>query len=540
VADSAGPTRLSRPAREAALAALLGQFPDAWVVAIRTSGHFTSMPPSVPLSGHRVISGPASALELVVPGDRSIVIETWSRALAEGEANASVHPYGNAGRLVGMHIVDATEDHGVYIGVFVGYGADGEPEASEPPDLVPRTSVIRKDRVGVILAVDEAATAILGWPAHELVGHRALEFVHPDDQDRAVAHWMEMIGRRSSSQRVRLRHRHRDGSWRWLEVTNHNKLDEPERCVIAEMVDVTEEVTAIDALRANERLLLRLTEALPVGVLHIGADGSVDYGNERLAAIVGVDRAGTADEQFSTAIGDGRDVLRAAVSTVLTQGRDQDVSVSFAPRPGVIVHCEVSLRALADEAGQTVGAIVCVVDTTEDQMLREELQHRARYDQLTGCLNHASVMAELAERLPAAGPDQFTVALFIDLNDFKGINDRHGHAAGDHVLRHIADELQEIAHGDDLVGRLGGDEFLVVMRTGTDRALLARIARRVTAALDHAIAWEGEWIVPAASVGVAYARPGAGVSPDTLVSAADAAMYESKRDSRPVLTEARP
>jgi diguanylate cyclase (GGDEF)-like protein/PAS domain S-box-containing protein len=534
-----GTTRIGNAALEVALTSLLERHPDAWVTAIRTSGHFTQMPESVPLHGQRVIQGPMSALEMVVPSDRPIVIETWSRALAEGGANASVHAYGDADRVLGMHFIDVTHRYGVYIGLFLGYGADATPEGAEPQVLVPRTSVLRKDQVGIIISVDDAATAILGWQADELIGHRTLEFIHPDEQDRAVANWMDMLSRPGSSHRVRLRHQHKNGSWVWLEVTNHNQLADPnDPCVLADNVDVTEEVAALEALRDNERVLRRMAEALPVGVLHVSADRSVDYANERLATIVGVGGAATVEEQFATAAGTDRATLLDAVSTVIEKGRDVDVNVSFRPTADTEVHCEVNLRALINQANQVVGAIVCVTDVTEDLMLRKELEDQARYDLLTGCLNHASVMSELADRL-AGTTDGLTVALFIDLDQFKAINDRYGHAAGDDVLRQVADELREVAHPGDLVGRLGGDEFLVVLHCA-DRHGLAPIANRVTDALDHEVRWEDSWISPGASMGLAYACAGSGLSAERLVRAADSAMYASKRGGRrPVFTDAR-
>jgi diguanylate cyclase (GGDEF)-like protein/PAS domain S-box-containing protein len=536
-----GRTRIDDAALEVALNSLLESHPDAWVVAIKPSGHFTEMPESVPLRGQRVIQGPTSALELVVPSERNLVVETWARAVNEGGANSSVHAYGNANRVIGMHFLDVTSRFGVYIGIFLGYGAGAKPEAAEQQALVPRTSVLRKDQVGVITAVDGAATAILGWQADELIGHRSLEFIHPDDQERAVVNWMDMFSRPGSSHRVRLRHQHKDGSWVWLEVTNHNRLDDPEDpCVLADNVDVTDEVMALDALRANERVLRRLTEALPVGVLYVNADGTVDYGNERLATIVGNSSASTVEEQFATAIGANYASLMNALSTVLRRGRDQDVSASFAPKLGTEVRCEVSLRALANDVGEVVGAIVCVADVTEHLRMREELEERALYDLLTGCLNHAAVMAELEDRLAADSSDGLTVALFIDLDDFKGINDRYGHAAGDHVLRYIGDGLRAVAQSEDLVGRLGGDEFLVVLRSADDQRALAGIANRVTEALRHDIPWKGHWISPGASVGLSYARPASGVSADRLVNAADEAMYTSKRSGgAPVLADAR-
>jgi diguanylate cyclase (GGDEF)-like protein/PAS domain S-box-containing protein len=525
-----GRTRISDAALQVALNSLLERHPDAWVVAIKPSGHFTSMPEAVPLRGQRVIQGPASALELVVPADRPVVIDTWARAVTEGGGNAPVHAYGDPSRVITMHFMDLTHKYGVYIGVFVGYGSDSRPAAAEQQVLAPRTSVLRKDEIGVIMSVDDAATAILGWRADELVGHRSLDFLHPDDQDRAVANWMEMFARPGSSQRIRVRHRHKDGTWVWLEITNHNRLADPEeRCVLADNVDVTDEVTAIEALQANERVLRRLTEALPVGVVYVAADRTVDYGNERLAAIVGTSWANTVEEQFASAVGQDRESLLNAVSAVLERGNDVDMSVSFLPKPDTTVRCDVTLRALINEAGEVVGAIACVADVTEDLRLREELRERARYDLLTGCLNHASVMSELSDRLAATAGDGLTVALFIDLDEFKAINDHYGHAAGDQVLRQVADDLRTVTHDDDLLGRLGGDEFLVVRHSEDDPRALTGIADQVTTALDHDVQWEGDWISPGASIGLSYARAGSGISAEKLVRAADAAMYVSKR-----------
>ena len=542
--DSSGRERrsISDATLEVVLDKLLEAHPDAWVAAMLPNSQFTAMPESVPLRGHRVLEGAKSPLELTVNSDHKIIVDAWDRTLKQGGANATVHPYGDPDRVIAMHFVDMTQRYGVLIGVFEGYQADAPPAAAEPRVLTPRTTVFRKDQVGIILSVDDAATALLGWAADEMVGHRSLEFIHPDDQERAIANWMDLYGREGLSQRVRLRHRHKNGSWIWLEVTNHNHLEDPEDpCVLADNVDVTEEVTALDALRDNERLLRRLTEALPVGVLYVAADGTVDYGNERLAAIVGVEWATTVDEQFATAIGKDRERLQHTLSTVLSHGLDIDLSVSFVPKVDTEVHCDVKVRALINEANAVVGAIVCVIDVTEDLKLREELKERARFDLLTGCLNHASVMSELTDRLAASTPPGLTVALFIDLDDFKAINDRYGHAAGDHVLQHIAYDLRRWAHEDDLVGRLGGDEFLVVMQTPDDQVALTDIANQAADALDARIRWENGWISPGASVGLSYARANSGITAERLVSAADGAMYASKRGRRtPVVTNAGP
>jgi diguanylate cyclase (GGDEF)-like protein len=107
------------------------------------------------------------------------------------------------------------------------------------------------------------------------------------------------------------------------------------------------------------------------------------------------------------------------------------------------------------------------------------------------------------------------------------------------VLRQIADGLHQVAGDSDLVGRLGGDEFLLVLQTPDDRLALMGIVNQVTEALNHRISWENEWISPGVSIGLSYARAGSGVTAARLVRAADGAMYATKRGKgTPVVTDA--
>jgi diguanylate cyclase (GGDEF)-like protein/PAS domain S-box-containing protein len=529
-------------ARDAVLDTLLRQHPDAWVVAIVRTGHFTAMPDSVPVERRRVIEGPFSALDLVVPQDRHAVIEAWDHTLSEGAANTTVHPLNDPQRPVSLHFVDATHRYGVLLGFFIGLDGGNAPEAASNPNLVPRTSVIRKDPLAVIIDVDDAVSAILGWSRQELLGRRTLEIVHPDDEERAIANWLDMLGRPGGARRVRLRHQHKDGSWRWLEVTNTNHLDTDDPHVLADMVDVTDEMAAQEALRANEQLLRRLTEALPVGVLTIGVDRTVKYANETFGTIVGVTQNSTVDEAMSTVEPDDRLAVRVAVDQVLREARDTDIEVSFGPAGGKVRRCVMSLRALTSDLGMVTGAIVCLADITDEVNLREELRRQVRYDPLTSCLNHASILAALEERLANARPSEWTVALFIDLDDFKGVNDRHGHVAGDRLLKSVARRLIRVAGEDGLVGRLGGDEFLMVLRSPPDADRVLHSATLVSSALQAPIRLGREWTVPRASIGAAYAEAGADLDADVLVSAADTAMYDAKRlgNMSPMVTPARP
>jgi PAS domain S-box-containing protein len=263
------PAPLGPEALDAALTALLTEYPGAFVAAINTDGGFVPMPASVPLTRQRELKG-RSALDYVVPEDREVVISTWERARATGASSAQVRLKVSPDRPAVIHYLDARPHHGVYVGVIVGGDAAALASLPEirPEPRPPRVARARKNEVAVFLEVDEATTAILGWTAADMVGFRSLDFIHPDDQDRAIESWMQMLSEPGIVQPpVRLRHRRAEPSWAWFEVTNHNRLADPDGgYVLAEMIDISDEMAAQEALRAREQLLHRLTEALPTGV----------------------------------------------------------------------------------------------------------------------------------------------------------------------------------------------------------------------------------------------------------------------------------
>jgi diguanylate cyclase (GGDEF)-like protein/PAS domain S-box-containing protein len=527
-----GEAPLDLSAREAVLDALLAQNPGAHVVAIGPNGLFVPMPASVPLTRQRVIGGASSMLDLVVLDDRLKVIHAWEHMEATGGSHEVVHTLGDADRPVQLHFIDVTHRHNVVLGFVVGLDDDdGMSDAVDQVVVAPRVSVIQKSAYAIITAVDGAVSRMLGWTAEELVGQRTTEFIHPEDHERAIATWMDLLGRPGATRRARLRHRHKDGRWVWFEVTNHNLLNDPERgYVLTEMVDISDEMAALEALRASEQLLRRLTEALPEGVLQLDPQRRVVYCNQQLAAIVGRDVKVTVDGLMALVVPADREALEAAVADALDDGRDSDLEVGYRHAGGGTRRCSASLRALTAEDGAVTGAILCLADVTEDARLRDELRHRATYDPLTRCLNRASILGVLEEVLSGPRHDGFGAAVvFVDLDKFKQVNDRLGHAAGDRLLAHVADQLLRAVRDGDLVGRLGGDEFLVVCRQVRTPDEALAIGERIAAAVRGSQLTVGsEPITPGLSVGIAWTAL-ATCSADVLVARADAAMYQSKR-----------
>jgi diguanylate cyclase (GGDEF)-like protein/PAS domain S-box-containing protein len=522
---------LDAAAIQAQLDALLELHPKSLVAAIGADGIFVPMPASIDLRGHQLLPG-RSAMDFVAAEDWEAVIEAWERARDTGSAQADVHLVTARAQQAEMHYFDSCQLHGVFIGVLLGPGIEAAlSTVGTFVDAPPRVARALKDGAAIFLQVDDATLQILGWAAEDLVGHRSLEFIHPDDEELAIRSWMAMLAGGDVGPRVQMRHRHRDGSWVWLEVTNYNFLDDPARGHVAtEMIDVSEEVAAHEAIGRRERLFRRLAEALPTGLVHIDRDRRVVYANERLGELLGTGPAELVDERLATVVRDDWPVLERAITRALSDGTDDDLEVQIQPsnRSGMR-RCFAKIRALTDDA-EVNGAIISIEDITESAQLRVELERRANIDMLTRCLNRATVMAALEATL-SQPDDGFTAVIFADLDNFKGVNDQWGHALGDELLIVAAERLTGSVRHGDFVGRLGGDEFLVVCPDVSGPQEASSVAERVAGALHGNFSIGGTAIELRASVGMACAERH-GATAEDLVSQADVAMYAAKRDRR--------
>lgn len=179
------------------------------------------------------------------------------------------------------------------------------------------------------------------------------------------------------------------------------------------------------------------------------------------------------------------------------------------------------------------GSVIVVADETARCRAEAELTRLAVTDALTGLPNRAALHDRLGQALARRRRQQSVLAvLFLDLDGFKSVNDRFGHAAGDQVLREVAARLAATLRPGDTVGRLGGDEFVVVCEELPDPSEADEIANRLQAALAPAFTVHGEQVRLRASVGVAVAATDQPVDPRELLHAADQAMYRAKLPGR--------
>ena len=163
---------------------------------------------------------------------------------------------------------------------------------------------------------------------------------------------------------------------------------------------------------------------------------------------------------------------------------------------------------------------------------QQHLDHLAHHDQLTGLPNRLFLAAHLPEALQtAARSGQILAVLFLDLDRFKHINDSRGHETGDELLKAVAQRLRDTLRGEDIVVRMGGDEFIVIMKSVRDSQDVNEAAQRITQSLSSPIVIGGSPLITTASIGVSlYPRDGADMG--ELLRHSDTAMYQAKERGR--------
>ncbi len=176
------------------------------------------------------------------------------------------------------------------------------------------------------------------------------------------------------------------------------------------------------------------------------------------------------------------------------------------------------------------GAVVVIDDITQRRAAEREVQHMAHFDMLTGLPNRFQFREKMQEILPRARRNATKLAvIYIDLDNFKEVNDSLGHPMGDKLLIEVSRRLEDVTRGEDIVARFGGDEFVVLQSSPNGQPEL--LARRLIAAVSDPYDIDGHHLVIGASVGIAIS-PDDGVSADDLIKNADMALYHSKANGR--------
>ena len=400
------------------------------------------------------------------------------------------------------------------------------------------------DRNGQWSYSNPAMQNMLGYNEGELreLGIECL--AHPEEMHDVWTHWGQLLSQQIESYKVTRRFRHKNGSWIWTDVAVSLARDEDNLPMhFVAQVENLQERRMAEANLAAERERLRLTlAAVGEAVLSLDHHGHVTYMNEAAVKLLGrpfvLVRGLPLDEALPLAAMD-----TATPATSLLDAARLDLTVQQRTEPCALSRPDGSTRfvtetvtPLVDDIQAPSSFIVVVRDVTTSLERTRALAHRADHDPLTNLVNRAAFERKLHQAFAhARRTGEPTTLIALDLDRFKEVNDTGGHAAGDAVLRHVAAVLQRSVRPSDVVGRLGGDEFMVLLgNCGPERA--EEIGQRLLQALNPLFTdWDDVAYASGASLGVAQYSP-AFRDPDEWAKAADEACYASKRGGRSALS----
>lgn len=413
--------------------------------------------------------------------------------------------------------------------------------------------LVEQKQVGVyviqdsrFIYVNPRFAELLGREREEILDMPScLEIIAPDDRELA---WQNLQRRMAgeSLPPYALRLRRRDGQQVEVEIyasltTYHSQL-----AVLGTVVDITLRRQAERALRDSEELYRTVVASLQEGILIFDGDAQLITGNESALRLLGVtieelrtlrENSGLiANWTLCNVAGQALSLQELPHRLTLQDGQPlSDVLVGVRPPHGELRWVSVNTRPLLRDPSQRPnGVVVSFSDITERRRTEEELQSKAFYDPLTKLPNRALFLDRVERALTQAKrTDQLVAVGYLDLDFFKRINDTRGHIVGDHVLRLIAERIRSSLREGDTIGRMGGDEFTLLLPMVTGVSEAARVAERLLEVIRQPVLLERERssYTITASIGLSL-FPLHADTPQELLRLADIALYHSKEVGR--------
>ncbi|GMV31483.1 MAG: hypothetical protein AMXMBFR59_36080 [Rhodanobacteraceae bacterium] len=395
--------------------------------------------------------------------------------------------------------------------------------------------LFRADLDGAFRYVNRAFERMSGLRSDEAAETGWLGAVHPDDRERVAGEWRRAVAARARFQ-SRLRLRPDDGQTVWVSVLAAPLVVEGEITGYTGSVeDVTARHLAEEQLRRNEQRLRTIADAMPAMIAYADAGLRFQFANVAYERAYGGDRSRIIGRHARSVLDDAtfrrrEPYLKQALAGQRVVFEDEE------HRDGVYTCLEITyIPQWDDEHTQVLGVHAMAQDITRKKVEEQRWIQAAEMDSLTGLANRAGFLVRL-ERALARSRDQHSmlVVMYLDIDHFKQVNDTHGHAVGDAVLRLFAERLGSVLRPSDVLGRLGGDEFTVLIEGMRRSQYAAAAAAKIVAAMrkPFVLPQHDLTLSLSTSVGVAVTLDDADMTAAALLQLADEALYETKSAGR--------
>ena len=383
---------------------------------------------------------------------------------------------------------------------------------------------------GVIVDCNPRSIESLGYKPEELIGKSIRDITHPDDIESSLMMFRQVMDEKIPNYTLEKRYRHKNGQYVWCKISSSPFRGKGGRVLyaIVHIEDISEQKRAAEEIH---RLTLSV-DSSPIVVIITDKTGIIEYVNQKFTEVTGYSRdevIGKKPKILATKE-TARDVYQKLWSTILA-GKEWRGELLNRKKSGKKYWASEVIFPISNDRGDITHFVSLHEDITESKKISEQLSYQATHDMLTGLINRNEFDRRL-ERILLSIRDNFVehALCYMDLDQFKVINDTCGHIAGDELLRILSGILQKRIRKRDSLARLGGDEFAVLMEHCTldqARKVAGELIKEVR---DFRFSWEGKSFSIGISIGLVPISQGDSVT--EILKRADIACYAAKDAGR--------
>ncbi|HVF16067.1 MAG TPA: EAL domain-containing protein [Steroidobacteraceae bacterium] len=396
-------------------------------------------------------------------------------------------------------------------------------------------------RDGIVFANAQFATLVGYDDSQRLIGAAMSSFVHPDYTDLVNVHLRHTLDGTPGLDRLEIELQPQDGQTARAELSAVRIDYQGGPALLLTMVEMGPRAALTPSIERSRPTAWETLDSLGEGIITTDVAGRIDYLNQAAEQIVGVpavDALGKTITEIITLVDESD---RRSLGDPVRQCLTTQTKVTVGKRGLMITRgggdersVELTVTPLKLHKSELNGAVVVVRDVSEVRGIARQMSYQASHDALTGLVNRREFERRLEESLESAHASAARhVLCYLDLDRFKVVNDTCGHMAGDGMLREVAALIKETVRDSDTVGRLGGDEFgLLLVGCPLDKArqIADDVVRKIT---DYRFVWKDKIFNIGVSVGLIEISRESG-APDELMSAADSACYVAKKQGNHV------
>jgi diguanylate cyclase (GGDEF)-like protein/PAS domain S-box-containing protein len=392
------------------------------------------------------------------------------------------------------------------------------------------------DDEGRIDEWNRQAELTFGWQRDEALGQLLSDLLIPPGMRAAHNAGMKHFVRSGQgpviNSRLEVNALHRDGHEIPVQLSIAAVKNGETYTANAFLHDISERRAAQERLAASEKRLRDITNNVPVIISYIDADHRMQFVNETFHEWMGVAPEDAVGRKLIEVIGPVLHGQRRHSVERALKGERVVFEVESEMRGQLRCLQNVYIPDVQPD-GSVAGLYAVASDVTALKQVERRLNELARIDALTNLPNRRQLEEKLDQAVKRSRRSGRPMAvLFLDIDHFKQVNDRHGHGVGDEVLKEFADRLVHCVRATDTVARLAGDEFVIVLEGLNDSAEAQLVARKIGQALGPAFGEAAAGLTLSSSIGVAFVDAGTQVTPEEIIAKADEALYRAKRAGR--------